>query len=937
MTHKNMSNSQQLQRVFACSPWVEERCAANPQLLSNALEKNIFKQIYTKETYLQQLSELNFTDIAQLSKQLRLWRKEAMVRIIWRCSVELASLYETLADLSALADAAIYFTEQQLFNWLAEKYGTPVDEHGEPQHLLIVALGKLGGEELNLSSDIDLLFAFNNEGELSKSALTYGEFYQRLAQQFIKVLNEITADGFVFRVDMRLRPYGDSGPLVMSFNGLENYYQAQGREWERYALIKARPITGSIEAQQEFMQMIRPFVYRRYVDYTVLQSLREMHALIHQENQRKNVQEHVKLGIGGIRSIEFIVQMHQLIRGGREPVLQQAGFFNALNQLRVQEILSAEVIEHLRQAYVFLRNTEHALQAVHDQQTHSLPTTQEERARLAYALNFANWQVFYAELNQHRQNVERYFTEYAQPPMVGKETPLTAPTLSPLAQIWLGKLEEAAALNELAKVGFAEPQSIYQCLQHYAEHPQCRQLTSQAMQRLLACVPALLLQTAKVPDALGALTRTLDVIMAIVKRSAYLVLLLENPKGLQRLVLLCAASLWVSQELALHPILLDELLDERTWARAPTRAEIMDELQKELTKVPGHDTEQQMDVLRLVKHINFFRVAVAEIHGLLNVTEVSQGLSMIAQIIVQTAFVLVWRQQTAKITQQTLTQFFLSDELIKLRGLPFAVIAYGKLASTELNYTSDLDLVFLYETQDLSPWGIQVDEEGVHEIFLRIAQRMMHWLNTPTNMGVLFRIDTQLQPEGSAGLLVSEWQSFADYQQTRAWLWEQQALVRARMIYGTLSLRRKFRQLRRKVLCQPREANPLQHEILAMRGRMQQYAKPHSTSGQVFNLKTDAGGMVDIEFIIQYAVLYNANRYPKLIKYTDNARLGVALVEVGAFSAVQADILLGAYTVYRERAHYLALQNLPAIVEAEEYQEWREQIKQLWHTILNKE
>ena len=933
-----MNDSTQLHhRIFTCSPWVEERCIANPELLKQALDSNTFQQIYTKETYQQQLKQLTFNDFAQFSKKIRIWRTQAMLRIIWRNCAGWASLYETIADLSAMADAAIYFAEFTLFTWLSEKYGVPFDQQGNPQHLLIIALGKLGGEELNLSSDVDLLFAYEHEGELVSSGLTYGEFYQRLAQQFIKLLNEITAEGFVFRVDMRLRPYGDSGPLVMSFAGLENYYQAQGREWERYALIKARPITGSIEAQQEFMSLIRPFVYRRYVDYTVLQALREMYALIMQENQRKNLQEHLKLGAGGIRSIEFIVQMHQLIRGGREPVLQQPHFFNAINQLRLLEISSPEITEDLRQAYVFLRITEHALQAVHDQQTHSLPHSSEEKERLIYALGFATWADFYQELEKHRKIVKHYFSEYAEPPAVGGVTALPASALSPLVQVWSGKLEETAALNELKKIGFVEPQPIYTRLRYYAEHPQCRHLSPQAQQRLLAFVPVLLIELTKATDPFNTLTRTFDIVMAVVKRSAYLVLLLENPKALQRLVFLCGASSWVSHELVLHPLLLDELLDERTWARVPSTKEVINELQKALDKVASDDTEQQMDTLRHIKHINFFRVAVTEIHGFLNATQASLTLSMIARVIVQVVFILVLRQQMAKLSKKKLVELSLVNELWQMRNLPFAIIAYGKLASLELNYTSDLDLVFIYATVNLTPWGIDLNEQDTHEFFLRVAKRMMHWLNTPTNMGVLFRVDTRLQPEGSAGLLVSEWQSFADYQQERTWIWEQQAMVSARMIYGPLSLRRKFRQLRRKILCQPRQLPDLSQEIIAMRTRMQQYAKSSQSGITGFNLKTDPGGMVDVEFIIQYAVLGYAARYPELIKYTDIAHLCSELYTLQILNKEQVNNLRTAYNIYKERAHQLALQNLPTVVGTDEYQEWRQKIKDCWSNFLKKE
>lgn len=916
------------QRVFLCSPWVEAKCKANPDWLTEEFAKN-FTQVYTLQIYQEQLAALRPTDFTQLAKQLRQFRSRAMVRIIWRMSLGWAPLEETLADLSALADSIVEYAEQQLFAWLSVRYGAPQNAQGEDAHLVVVALGKLGGQELNLSSDIDLLFAYPEEGKLPATDLSYGEFYLRLAQQLIKLLNEVTAEGYVFRIDMRLRPFGESGPLVASFTALENYYQANGREWERYALIKARPITGSIAAQQEFLQLIRPFVYRRYVDYSVLQSLREMHDMIQQEVQYKGLHDHVKLGSGGIRSIEFIVQMHQLMRGGRDTHLQQTHFFSALNALAEAHILSTEVTEHLRQAYIFLRQTEHALQAVHDQQTHILPQQIAEQERLAYALNFADWQTFLHTLNSYRQQVVDYFAVYSALPEVKNEmAEKKTQTLNRVAQIWQNQLEETDALLVLAELGFTAPQPIYDLLKRYAALPQCSHLSPQATQRLLAFIPALLQQIVDVENPELTLTRLLDVIMAVVKRSAYLVLLLENPPTLRRVITLCTASSWLTQELIQYPALLDELLSPSLLKKIPTRQSILQELQHALAKVSVVDVEQQLDVLRYIKRTNFLRVAAGELNGLLNAGQASRALTTIAEAIIYMVFVLVWRQQIAPVKDNAiLLEATLAADIHETKKLPFAIIAYGKLASRELNYTSDLDCVFIYEPAE---WK---GAQNPHEVFLRVAQRMMHWVNTPTHMGVLFRIDTQLQPEGSSGLLVSAWKRFVDYQQHQAWIWEQQALVRARLILGPLRWHKRFKQLRNTILSQPRDRVALQQAIVEMRSRMLEYARIPN-SHDTFDLKKSSGGMIDIEFIVQYGVLSGANRHSVLLRDLDINHLCTNLVTAHQLNAQQAEILKKAYEIYLERIHRLALQNLPPVINAEGYQALREGVKSVWQEIM---
>ncbi|MFI4954596.1 MAG: bifunctional [glutamate--ammonia ligase]-adenylyl-L-tyrosine phosphorylase/[glutamate--ammonia-ligase] adenylyltransferase [Gammaproteobacteria bacterium] len=928
-------------RIFRCSPWVEEKCRAYPQWLAEGLEKD-FQQIYHQETYQQQLAELNPTDFVQLAKQLRQFRSRAMVRIIWRMSLGWAPLEETLSDLSSLADSLVQFAEQKLFVWLCTRYGAPQNAQGDDEHLVVVALGKLGGQELNLSSDIDLLFAYPEDGKLINSDLSYAEFYLRLAQQLIKVLNELTVDGYVFRIDMRLRPFGESGPLVASFTALENYYQANGREWERYALIKARPITGSESAKQEFNQLIRPFVYRRYVDYSVLQSLREMHEMIQQEVQYKGLHDHVKLGAGGIRSIEFIVQMHQLMRGGRNSHLQQTHFFTALNALVQAHILTEEVAGHLQQAYIFLRQTEHALQAVHDQQTHVLPQQTTEQERLAYALNFPSWDLFLQTLNAYRQQVANYFEMYSAPPEMMDKVEKKNQTLVHVAQIWQNQIEESDALLILEDLGFSPPQPIYNLLRRYAELPQCSHLTPQALQRLLACIPALLNQIVGVENPELTLTRMLDVIMAVVKRSAYLVLLLENPPTLRRVITLCTASSWLTQELIHYPALLDELLSPELLRKIPTRQSILQELKHALAKIRVTDVEQQLDVLRYIKRTNFLRVAAGELNGLLNASQASRALTTIAEAIIHMVFVLVWRQQInppADRNQEntTLLEQTLSMDLDNTKKLPFAIIAYGKLASRELNYTSDLDCVFIYEPQDAA--ALKLIQQNPNEVFLRVAQRMMHWLNTPTHMGVLFRIDTQLQPEGSSGLLVSDWQRFVDYQQHQAWIWEQQALVRSRLILGPLRWHKRFKQLRNSILSQETEQKTLQQAIVEMRARMLEYVKSprdsNNKSDNAFDLKKSLGGMIDIEFIVQYGVLSGAYHHALLLRYLDINHLCNDLVVAQKLSLQQAEILKTAYKVYLERVHRLALQNLPAVVGAEEYQTLRDGVKRVWEEVMH--
>ena len=872
----------------------------------------------------------------ELGRVLRRQRTRQQVRIIWRDLTRQADLIETCRDLSDMADASI----DQAYRWLYERhcqqFGTPIGQRsGEPQPMVILGMGKLGAVELNLSSDIDLIFAYPEGGETvgAKRPLDNQEFFIRLGQRLIKALDPMTVDGFVFRVDMRLRPYGSSGALVLSFNALEQYYQDQGRDWERYAMIKARVVAGDQVMGAQLLDLLRPFVYRRYLDFSAIEALRTMKQLIQQEVRRKGMADNIKLGAGGIREVEFIAQAFQLIHGGRDLSLQQRPLLKVLSILEGQGYLPAAVVSELREGYEFLRYTEHAIQAIADRQTQMLPDSEQDQARIAFMMGFDSWATFHEQLMAWRGRIDWHFRQVIADPddeedidegelIVGGEW----------LPLWEEVQDDAAACVQLQEAGFADAPKALKQLAGLRSSPQLRAMQRLGRERLDAFIPRLLAQAVEHANPDLVLERVLPLVEAVARRSAYLVLLTENPDALRRLLTLCAASPWIAEQITRFPLLLDELLNEGRLFKPPLAPELAAELRERLTRIPEDDLEQQMEALRNFKLAHRLRVAASEIAGSLPLMKVSDYLTWLAEAILEQVLALAWRQTVAKYGTPQRTDGSLCDP-------GFIIVGYGKVGGIELGHGSDLDLVFIHdgdpnaETDGTKP----IDSA---QFFTRLGQRIIHLLTAQTNSGQLYEVDMRLRPSGASGLLVSSLGAFERYQQNEAWTWEHQALVRARVLVGCKQVGAAFEQVRAKVLGRERDLPTLRLEVSEMRAKMRDNLGTRITAAGLgenafqptvpFDLKQDAGGIVDIEFMVQYAALAWAWEYPQLLRYTDNIRILEGLEQAGLMPAADASLLREAYKAFRAVAHRQALQKEAGVVTGDQFVVERQHVRRIW-------
>ncbi|UUD65938.1 bifunctional [glutamate--ammonia ligase]-adenylyl-L-tyrosine phosphorylase/[glutamate--ammonia-ligase] adenylyltransferase [Pseudomonas seleniipraecipitans] len=931
---------EQLQRVAAASDFVTQQGVRDPQMLlylaaSGELERRLAPG-ELREQLAQLLSECD--DENDLARSLRRFRNRQQLRIIWRDVSRQADLVETCRDLSDLADACIDLAYHWLYPRHCEQFGTPVGRRtGEAQHMVILGMGKLGAFELNLSSDIDLIFGYPEGGETQgvKRPLDNQEFFIRLGQKLIKALDAITVDGFVFRTDMRLRPYGSSGALVFSFNALEQYYQDQGRDWERYAMIKARVVGGDQEAGAQLLEMLRPFVYRRYLDFSAIDALRTMKQLIQQEVRRKGMAENIKLGSGGIREVEFIAQAFQLIHGGRDLSLQQRSLLKVLETLKGQGYLPAEAVDELLAGYAFLRYTEHALQAIDDRQTQMLPDNDEDRARVAFMLGFADWDAFHERLMHWRGRVDWHFRQVIADPDEDQDTgeePMVGAAWLPL---WNDDQDEEAACRQLAEAGFNDAQAAWQRLVGLRNGNQVRAMQRIGRERLDAFIPRLLAATVEQEKPDLVLERVLPLIEAVARRSAYLVLLTENPGALLRLLTLCAASPWIAEQISRFPLLLDELLNEGRLFSPPQAPELAAELQERLTRIPEEDLEQQMEALRHFKLAHGLRVAASEIAGTLPLMKVSDYLTWLAEAILDQVLALAWRQMVTRHgTPQRPDGSLCAPD--------FIIVGYGKVGGIELGHGSDLDLVFIHDGDP------QAETDGAKSIdgaqfFTRLGQRIIHLLTAQTNSGQLYDVDMRLRPSGAAGLLVSSLGAFRRYQEGEAWTWEHQALVRARVLVGCQRVAAAFAEVRVAVLARERDQAKLQAEVSEMRAKMRDNlgtrataagtAESAFTAAASFDLKQDAGGIVDIEFMVQYAALAWSKQHPVLLEFTDNIRILEGLDRLGLLRDGEATLLQDAYKTYRSAAHRQALQKQPGVVGGDQFHEHRRNVMRIWREL----
>ena len=874
-----------------------------------------------------------------LYRNLRYFRYQEMAKLSFCQSLNLATVEQIFIQLSELAEALIIGARDWLYQKACEEMGTPLDDNGYPQQLYILGMGKLGGKELNFSSDIDLIFTYPQAGETSggRRAVDNQKFFTRLGQRLINALDQFTAEGFVYRTDMRLRPFGDNGALALSFSALEQYYQDQGRDWERYAMIKAR-VLGLKENDPQALilqKLLRPFVYRRYIDFSAIQALREMKNKIAREVRRRGLINNIKLGAGGIREIEFIVQVFQLIRGGRENALQQHSLLNILPELSRLSLISAEQEQALRAAYIFLRRVENLLQAIDDQQTQVLPDNQLDRSRLILGCKqysyfdeyqnitmhsepFANWEGFYHTLQQHQKNVRDVFNG-----LIGEEKEDNNES-----EQWAGFLDadQTEILQILTENGVeqAHQAELAEKLQLFNLSLARRAIGHRGREVLTRLMPTLLNLIFLQTDYNTLLPRILNIIDKIAGRTTYLELLQENPPALTQLIELCSHSPMIAEQLARHPILLDELLNAQALRNPLPLNEYSAELTRYLLRLPPDDEELFIDGLRQFKQMMLLKVAAADILGVLPVMKVSDHLTYLAEAIIGAVVNFAWEQVSRR--------FGVPEALLdKPDEKGFLVVGYGKLGGLELGYKSDLDLVFLYQPLPGFTAGGKKSIDN-NQFYLRLAQKIVSIFSLNTSAGVLYEVDMRLRPSGDAGLLGCSFQAFENYQLNEAWTWETQALVRARSVYGEAHLQHQFTEIRQRVLMTPRDINKLTQDVIEMRQKMYEHLY-HSSKDQ-FNLKTDRGGITDIEFIAQYLMLAHAPKNPLLTRWSDNVRIFDSMVEQNIILQDEGEALKNAYTAMRNKIHQLNLLGHPPIVEENQFVSERQFIYQCWQRWL---
>jgi len=849
------------------SRYLSNLLAANPTLIPD------LAAVWTaplSEALLRAAMEPPAGDDETLKTQLRRLRQRAMAHIALRDLSGLAPLTEVVESMTLLADFTTNLALDHHHRQLATTFGEPLDRSGQAQRLLIIGMGKLGGRELNVSSDVDYIFVYPEEGDTAgPRQIENYDFFTRLGKRVIAALGELTADGQVFRVDMRLRPNGDSGPLVCSLDALENYFITQGREWERYAWIKGRTMNAGDNLQPGWvtaMQKIaRPFVFRKYLDFGAINAMRDLHAQIRREVARKDMVDHVKLGPGGIREIEFIAQVFQLIRGGRDPALQIRPTLSVLKLLVERRLIPPETESELREAYIFLRRLEHRLQYIEDKQTHMLPESAADQASTARSMGFADWPGMLAELDAHRGKVSRHFEQIFSDPEAGEH---------PLTGLWMGQIDTDTAIESFGELGYRQPKEAIARLADMRTSNRYLQLPATNRSRLDAIGPRLIEAAGATGNPDTTLARGLDFIDSISRRGSYLALLQQYPMALRRVADMVCASSWASDYLGRHPLLLDELLDPRLYDIATDWANFRELLRRSLADHSG-DTEREMDILREMHHAQIFRLLAQDLAGLQTIESLSDHLTELADTIVQETLPLCWGTIRKR----------------HCAAPKFAVIGYGKLGGKELGYVSDLDLVYLYDDAD----------PDAEENYARLGQRLNTWLSSQTSAGILFETDLRLRPNGDAGLLAVSVDAFRDYQLKSAWPWEHQALTRARFCAGDPAVGARFEEIRCEILCQQRNLAKLKEEVLAMRQKM---IDAHaSKSATEFDLKQDPGGIIDVEFIVQFLVLGHAHRYQQLTGNLGNIALLRIAGELGLIPAAEAAAAGDAYREYRRLQH----------------------------------
>ncbi len=917
---------------FAYQIWESRTASCQTFLRSYPLEQTLTRQQiddliqdYTLDENYQLATEV------KVMQGLRHLRMLLMMRWIWQDALAMIALEQLTDELSEFADGCILFAKDYTYQQLIRQYGQPtfIDDKGVRQidDMAIMAMGKLGAHELNLSSDIDLIFVHQAQGETDGNkaqgtrSIDNKRFMTRLGQGIIKLLDNSTADGFVFRVDMRLRPWGDGSDWAIHLSALQKYFMKHGRAWERFAWLKAR-VVGQIQPTfyDELQALIKPFVFRYYVDYSAFSALREMKSLIQNQVAQREDLDNIKLGAGGIRDIEFIVQAFQLIYGGRHPQLQVKSCLQAMQALCHLEYLERPTYEQLQAAYRFLRRLEHAIQAINDQQTQRLPHDAHWQHNLAITLGFDDWDALLATLNQHRDNVnvpfERMVTERQMPAqedttiepanldeqIVQLDTVLSAESRAQLQAFWQSKMVANLSDEARTRLDDAYPVIVHALLAHQEQ----QQLANTALPRLIALLEA------------------------ICRRSIYLVMIAENPNATVELIPMLSASPWIAKELARYPVLLDTFLQQR-YRHLPDKPELRDILRQQLLRVEPNDEEGLLSVLRLFKKNQVLAVAASDVLAERPIMKVSDSLTYIAAVVLEAAL----ERAFAEMVKRYGYPISQDGDPVTEADCGFAIIGYGKLGGLELSYSSDLDLVFLHKIKEQ---GMTTGEKSVSgmKFAARLAQKLMTYLNTQTRDGRAYEIDMRLRPSGNAGMMVVSCHAFETYQRDKAWAWEHQALVRARAICGDKRVTARFCDIRRTVLALPRTIEQVRMEITTMRIKMQKHLGSSQWEQQAgkFHLKQDAGGIIDIEFLAQFAVLAYSHEYLSLTKWSDNVRIFEEVATLGIWETPVCQALTDAYLRIRAATHQLALAEQSLLVDESLWSETRALVQAQWQHLM---
>ena len=906
------AQQQRLCWLCQCSPFFSRCLQQQPELMQLLEDATLAAPLDLTDP----LSALTEQEEAQVFQALRLFRHRSLALLLAADLLAVKPLPQSLREVSALAECCIQSACNWAYQQLTPQWGTPLDAQGQPMPLLVLGMGKLGGKELNFSSDIDLIFTypFNGETQGGRRSTEHHQFFIKLAQKLIAALHQATADGFAYRVDMRLRPFGDSGPLVLSFAAMEDYYQEQGRDWERYAMLKARVMNPDGHYSKELTQLLRPFVYRRYIDFSAIESLRRMKQLIEQENRRRNRSDNIKLGAGGIREVEFIVQTLQLIRGGRIPQLQTPSILQALPLLTEHGLLTEAQQKQLGEDYLFLRRIEQLLQGMDDQQTQTLPDAPEQQQRLLQMLNQHDWAALRQQISDCMARIHQEFLQVIEPEDSAEPDELLVGKL-----LWDSDQSPAELTEQVDWLAAEQAGQLVELVLAFRQESQKRAVGPRGRDYLARLIPQVLHLLASNQAGVPVLQRILLVFRSIMTRTAYLELLFENPPALQQLVLLCSQSQWLTEQLARYPILLDELIDPAQLYQVQTKADYQDRVRQRLLRVPEDDLELLMESLRQHKQAQQLRIAAADISGALPVMQVSDHLTWLAEAIMEQVVELAWQQMVAR--------YGYPAGLAVGSDKGFAVIAYGKMGGLELGYGSDLDLVFIHHCDSLAATSGDKAIDS-RQFYLKLVQRILHLCTTRTASGVLYDVDTRLRPSGNAGLLAIHADTYQDYLANEAWTWEHQALVRARLVYGDTAIAERFRQIRAAILSRPRDLQALQQDVLAMRDKLRQH---HGSDDE--QLKHASGGLIDLEFISQYLVLAHAAAHPSLYQYSDNIRILEQLGQAGLLPMDEVARLQQAYQLMRAVQHRLTLQpvlppELAGLAEA------RAAVQRTWQAVL---